>query len=204
MGNVPFNHGSLSPLLAKYKRPNDKISRWLATGELVQLRRGLYVLGESWREKPLSLPLLGNVLFGPSYVSLEFALGWHGLIPEGVVELTSVTTRRTRHFDTPLGLFSYTHLPLPLYGLDVRMETNPDGTSFLLAGPTQALCDKVVLTRRLQAVSAKSMRTFLLEDLRLESDAIGTLDTAVIQQCIASGYKSRQLQALCRCVETWK
>lgn len=200
LGSVPFGHGALLPLLSDYKRPNDKIARWLATGELVQLRKGLYVLGQAWRSAPVSLPLVANVMFGPSYVSLEFALSAHGLIPEGVAVLTSVTTRRSRQVNTPLGSFSYTHLLLPLYGHDVRMESNPDGTSYLMAGPTQALCDQIVLTRHLQAISVGAMRHFLFEDMRIESESIGALDKSVIQKCIAAGYKTRQLQALLDCV----
>lgn len=201
LGSVPFGHGALLPLLASYKRPNDKIARLLATGELVQLRKGLYVLGLPWRSAPVSLPLVANVMFGPSYVSLEFALSAHGLIPEGVAALTSVTPRRGRQVLTQLGLFSYTHLPLPMYGVDVRMETNLDGTSFLMASPTQAICDKVVLTRHLQACSVKKMRVFLLEDLRMEPDAVCALDMNVIKKCLSAGYKGRQLRALYGCVE---
>lgn len=200
LGSVPFGHGTLLPLLAEYKRPNDKIARWLLTGELVQLRKGLYLLGSSWRTAPVSRPLVANVLFGPSYVSLEFALSTHGLIPEGTVDLTSVTPRRGRQVVTPFGHFSYTHLPLPLYGVDVRMESNPDGTSFLLASPTQAICDKVVLTRHLQACSINKMRVFLFEDLRMEPEAVSVLDMSVIEQCISAGYKTRQLRALHDCV----
>ena len=200
-GSVPFSHGSLLPLLHEYKRPNDKIARWLADGQLVQLRRGLYVLGKDWRAVPVSLPLLANALLGPSYVSLEFALGWHGLIPEGVREVSSVTSRRGRLFETPLGRFSYLHVPLAWFAIGVRMEAGPDGLSFLIASPAKAICDKLALTRRLQAVSVKSMRAFLFEDLRLEPDGVRALAPDVIQQCMATGHKPKQLQALQKCVE---
>ena len=195
-GSVPFSHGSLLPLLHDYKRPNDKIARWLADGQLVQLRRGLYVLGNGWRPTPVSLPLLANALMGPSYVSLEFALSWHGLIPEGVREVSSVTSRRGRLFGTPLGRFSYAHVPLAWFAIGVRMEAGQDGVSFLMASPAKAICDKLVLTRRLQAVSVKSMRVFLFEDLRLEPEAVRTLDHEVIRQCMATGHKQKQLVAL--------
>ena len=105
-GNIPFTHGALLPLLPDYRRPNDKIADMLAKGTLMQLRRGLYVLGAEHRSAPLSLPLIANLLFGPSYVSLDFALSWHGLIPEGVVEVSPVTPLRARHYDTPVGRFS--------------------------------------------------------------------------------------------------
>lgn len=200
-GSVPFSHGSLLPLLHEYKRPNDKIARWLTDGQLVQLRRGLYVLGNGWRATPVSLPLLANALLGPSYVSLEFALSWHGLIPEGVREVSSVTSRRGRLFETPLGRFSYSHVPLAWFAIGVRMEAGSEGLSFLMASPAKAICDKLVLTRRLQAVSVKSMRVFLFEDLRLEAESVRALDQRVIRDCMATGHKSRHLQALQKCVE---
>lgn len=200
-GSVPFSHGSLLPLLHEYKRPNDKIARWLSDGQLVQLRRGLYVLGNDWRATPVSLPLLANALLGPSYVSLEFALSWHGLIPESVCEVSSVTSRRGRLFETPLGRFSYLHVPLAWLAIGVRMEAGPEGLSFLMASPAKAICDKLVLTRRLQAVSVKRVRAFLFEDLRLEAESVRALDQQVIRDCLATGHKSRHLQALQKCVE---
>lgn len=204
LGSVPFSHGALLPLLADYRRPNDKIASLLARGDLVQLRRGLYLLGTELRGGPVSLPLVANLLFGPSYVSLDFALGWHGLIPEGVVEVSSVTPRRTREYATPVGRFSYTHLSLVTYGMGVRMEKTPDGASFLMASPEKALCDKVLLTRNLNAVSVASMRAYLLEDMRMEPQALGALDTGIIQQCLEAGHKPRQLAALLKAVETMR
>lgn len=203
-GSVPFSHGALLPLLADYRRPNDKIASLLARGDLVQLRRGLYLLGTELRAGPVSLPLVANVLFGPSYVSLDFALGWHGLIPEGVVEVSSVTPRRTRQYATSVGRFSYTHLPLAVYGVGVRMEKTPEGANFLMASPEKALCDKVLLTRNLNAVSVASMRAYLLEDLRMEPQALAALDTSIIQQCLEAGHKPRQLAALLKAVETMR
>ena len=204
LGSVPFSHGALLPLLADYRRPNDKIAALLARGDLVQLRRGLYLLGTDLRTGPLSLPLVANVLFGPSYVSLDFALSWHALIPEGVVEVSSVTPRRTREFVTPVGRFSYTHLPLAVYGTGVRMEKTPEGASFLMASPEKALCDKVLLTRNLNAFNVTAMRAYLLEDLRMEPEALGALDTSIIKQCLEAGHKPRQLAALLKAVETMR
>ena len=201
-GSVPFSHGALLPLLADYRRPNDKIAALLANGDVLQLCRGLYLLGAEHRTAAVSLPLVANVLFGPSYVSLDFALSWHALIPERVVELSSVTSRRSRMVNTAAGRFSYTHLPAALYGFGVRMETNPDGTGFLMAGPEKALCDKVLLTRNLKAFSVASMRAYLLEDLRLDCDAVGTFDMGIFEQCLAAGHKPRQMAALCKAVET--
>lgn len=201
-GSIPFSHGALLPLLAEYQRPNDKIARWLATGVLVQLRRGLYVLGAEYRQGPVSLPLLANLLYGPSCVSLDFALSWHGLIPERVVEVSSVSTRRARVINNSLGRFSYTHLPQAVYGIGIRIETNQDGSAFLLASPEKALCDKVALTRHLDVSGKPGMQAFLFEDLRVEPEVLASFDRDVIRQYAQAGYKSRQLLALYRVVES--
>jgi hypothetical protein len=145
---------------------------------------------------------VANLLYGPSYVSLDFALSWHGLIPEGVYEVSSITPRRAKQYSTPLGQFSYTHTNAALYGIGVTMEENPDGSCFLIASAEKALCDKVSFTRNLPATSATAMRTYLEDDLRIDLDTLATMDTAPIRQCAVAGYKSRQLQALCKVVES--
>ena len=203
-GGTPFTHGSLLPLLADYRRPNDKIANMLAKGVLVQLRRGLYVLGAEHRSVPLSLPLVANLLFGPSYVSLEYALSWHGLIPEGVVEVSSVTPLRARQYSTPVGQFSYTRLPPDLYGVGIQIAKNPDGTSFLIASPEKAVCDKVLLTRNLLANDSRAMQTYLFDDLRLDADALAAFDLTIFKQCLATGHKPRQIAALCEVMEKMK
>ncbi|MEX2129990.1 MAG: hypothetical protein WD772_00775 [Pseudohongiellaceae bacterium] len=200
-GSVPFNHGALLALLEDYRRPNDKIAHMIAKGEIVQLRRGLYVLGQSRRRVPVSLPLIANLLFGPSCVSLDFAMSWHGLIPEKVVEITSVTPRRATRYDTSLGRFSYTHLPLNLYRIGLRMEKNPDGSTFLMAGPEKALCDKLASTRNLPVNSITSMQTFLLNDLRIEEESLTRMDKAIFFEYMACGYKKRQLTLLFKALE---
>jgi hypothetical protein len=48
-GSIPFNHGTLLACLGEYKRPNDKIARLLATGDLLQIKKGLYVVGTEHR-----------------------------------------------------------------------------------------------------------------------------------------------------------
>ena len=89
-----------------YRRPNDKVSEWMREGALQPLRGGLYLVSEALRAGPVFLPLLDNHLYDPSCASLDFALAWHGLIPEGVAEVTSVTPRPSRRLSNTLGRFS--------------------------------------------------------------------------------------------------
>lgn len=178
-GNVPITPSSLQRLLASYKRPNDKIHEWIKSQTLIPIRRGLYVVGEAWRHTPLSLPLIANHIYGPSCVSLDYALAWHGLIPERVVEITSVTTKRSRVFTTEVGRFSYTTVPLKSYALGLH-SVNSDGVCFFMASPEKALCDKLLTTRNLKINNTEELLTFLEEDLRLDTEMLNGFDTHII------------------------
>lgn len=199
-GGVPFSHGALLPLLSDYARPNDKISEWLASGTLISLKRGLYVVGAPWRQEALRMPLIANRLYGPSCVSLEYALAWHGLIPERVVEVTSVCTGRGREFENALGRFSYTKIPQQLFPLGITIEA-VGNQHFWLANPTKAVCDTVLLTRHLRAFGKASMQDFLLEDLRMDEEILRDFDESVLEGYASSGYKPRQFKALRQVLE---
>ena len=200
-GAVPFSHGTLMLLLKQYQRPNDKIAEWMRRGDLVPLKRGLYVAGPTWRKGEVSLPLVANRLYGPSCVSLEYALFWHGLTPERVYEVTSVCMRRSQVFANALGRFSYVTVPPGLFPVGMRQEQASERETFLLAGPEKALCDKVLLTRNLRARSRGAMQAFLFEDLRVDEEALAGLDVSVVAQYAQSGHKARQMQALMRVLE---
>lgn len=199
-GAVPFSHGALLPLLSDYASPNDKISEWLASGTLIALKRGLYVLGSPWRQEALCLPLIANRLYGPSCVSLDYALAWHGLIPERVVEVTSVCTGRGRVLENSLGRFSYLTVPEALFSQGLTIETEGK-QHFWLANPTKAVCDKLLLTRHLKAIGKASMRAFLFEDLRLDEEGFRGFDEVVLEAYVSSGYKHRQFKALRQVLE---
>lgn len=196
LGAVPLPREALDELLEGYRRPNDKISEWLKEGALLHLRRGLYLAGPALRGGPACLPLLANHLYGPSYVSLDFALAWHGLIPEGVAEITSVTTKASRTYGNAVGRFSYQHLPLAYYRIGQSLGQSAEGLGYLIATPTKALCDRLVLDPQLQRLSRAAMRDWLLDDLRLDPDLLGDLSLAEIEQCIEAGYKRRELGTL--------
>ena len=198
-GTVPFQHGALLPLLKDYRRPNDKIAEWLRRGVLVPVKRGLYVRGESGQAP--CLPLVANHLYGPSCVSLDYALAWHGLIPERAHEITSVCTGRGRVIQNPLGRFSYVRLPAQVYPCGIVQVSASAQETFLIADPAKALCDKVMLTPRLRATSRAAMQRFLLEDLRIDADALRGLNLDVVRAYAACGVKSAQLCALLHCLE---
>ena len=82
--------------LQHLKAPHRKIHSLLKSGALIRVKKGLYILGDAYREEPISLLLLGNLIYGPSYISQEYALQYHGLIPERVDLVTSMTCNRKK------------------------------------------------------------------------------------------------------------
>jgi predicted transcriptional regulator of viral defense system len=94
---APITHNIVAEMLPEYNRPNDKISELIKSGELVSIRRGLYIPGP---ETDLPIPnlfLIANHLRGPSYVSMESALSYWSVIPERVYEVSSVTLKDNKN-----------------------------------------------------------------------------------------------------------
>lgn len=118
----------------------NQLSRWQKQGLVVKLRRGIYLLNESDRKIQTSRAFVANQLYRPSYVSLEYALGFYGLIPEQVIDMTSVTTRKTACFRNELGNFSYQHLS-PGCFRGFRAATDEAGVKYFLAEPEKAVVD---------------------------------------------------------------
>ncbi len=201
-GNVPFGHDSLMGILRNYQSPNDKISAMIAQKHITAIKRGLYVLSERHRERPVHPGLVSNLLYGPSYVSMDYALAWHNLLPEAVFEVTAVAIKRAKSYNTPLGRFSYVQSFLPLYHLGIQSETNPDGTAFLMASREKALCDKIVFTPGLDLYTWRSMLTFLEESLRMDTEELKNFSPEIVKECALAGRKSRQLNALYKLIKT--
>lgn len=199
-GGVPLSHGTLLSILGEYRSPNDKIARMVDDGLLKPIKKGSYVVSPEISGIPISLPLVANLLYGPSYVSMDYALHHYGIIPELVVEVTSMTTRRGKMFDLPLGRFSYTHSPLELYAIGIDRVENVDHTGYLMASPEKALCDKLLFTRNLNVRAVRGMRELLFDDLRVDEDSLDRFDPEVIRACMSAGLKSDMVKALLQVV----
>lgn len=117
-----------------------RLKRAVQQGVLIRLKRGFYLLGEKLREKSWHPFEAAQFLYGPSYISLESALAYHGLIPEAVRVITSVTINRTKHFQNSVGYFQYYHLPEDNFFVEVVRVTEADNV-FFIASPWKALFD---------------------------------------------------------------
>jgi predicted transcriptional regulator of viral defense system len=121
-----------------------QLSRWMKQGKVIGLRRGMYTLAEMYRHAPLTAAALANQLYRPSYLSGLWALGYHDLIPERVVWLTSVTSRVPRRFENPFGIFDYRNIKQDCF-LGYRTVAH-GGAEVLVAEPEKALLDHWHLT----------------------------------------------------------
>jgi predicted transcriptional regulator of viral defense system len=123
------------------------VKRWMKTGDIVRLKRGVYALGHRNKIMGVNPYQIAQILYGPSYVSLESALSYHGWIPEAVYAVTSVTPKRAVEMKTPLGVFSYApvHFKTFFAGVD-RIES--ENGAFLMASPWRAMADYVYVHRK--------------------------------------------------------
>ena len=104
-------------------------------GRLENIKRGLYKL----TDEQIPEVYIANKLYEPSYVSLEFALSYHRVIPETVYEITSVTPKTTRRFETMGKIFSYRKIKKVAFtGYTIEKQK---GLSFQIADPDKALVD---------------------------------------------------------------
>lgn len=162
--------------LRGYAAPRDKLADLRAKGLIVRLKKGLYILGEAYRRHPVCRELLANILYGPSYVSLEYALQAHGLIPDRVEEITSVTTGRSRSFTTPFGAFSYRRVSARAFVVGAARFEAEGGRAYLMATPEKALADTLLVSRNRVPTSKSGLHRYLADELRIEPEALGQLD----------------------------
>jgi len=198
VGSEVFDYGVLTDALRAYQKPADRVRRMVDEGEIVRVKRGLYVFGEPVRRKPIVREYLANLIYGPSYVSLESALSFHGLIPERVEAMTSVVMGRSHLFETPFGTFSYQGLTKKRYAVGTRFETLSDAR-FLIASAEKALVDKVWTDKRFNGTTVRDFSVYLFEDLRLDDDALHSFNLDRLDM-IGRAYNSPKISNLIRFV----
>ena len=156
--------------LKEYRAPVNKLARMARQGEVFPIVRGLY---ETQKNTPGYL--LAASIYGPSYLSFDFALSYWQLIPEAVYTFTSATfdKKKKKRFDTPFGIFQYRDVPRDAYPYGIMIIHEGD-YSFPVAEPEKALCDKLYTISPLR--SQKDLEYLLFSDLRIEQEEFETLD----------------------------
>lgn len=142
------------------------IKRSIAKGELIHISKGIYAFSKRYQRQGINLYELAGIICGPSYISFESALSYHGLIPEAVYSVTSACFKRSRNTKTPLGSFFYTRVPTPSFSLGVK-RIQSENHVFLMATPLKALAD-YVYAKKLDWISSEP----LLDNLRIEKEEL--------------------------------
>lgn len=149
-----------------------QLSQWREQGYLRKLKNGIYLIDS--RKKEVTKEHIAFRLYQPSYLSLEWALSVHGLIPEVVYQCVSVTARSTREFSNDMGLFVYRHVKKELFFGYRKEERN--GSVYLIAEPEKALLDYIYLN----SVKIKDEKD--VEELRLNPEVLEELDRKKLEK----------------------
>lgn len=138
-----------------------QLDRWEKKGLLHKIKRGFYCLtGRALTEQ--FLYFTANKIYDPSYVSLEKALKFYGLIPEEIFQITSVSPRKTAQFETVVGHFSYRHIKPGLFW-GYRL-LDQDQHKFLMAEPEKAILDYLYLKPQIKTAAD-------FRELRINADS---------------------------------
>lgn len=173
-----------------YASPKSKLSRMVKTGEVIPIIKGLY---ETDRTVPPYL--LAGSIYGPSYISFEFALSFYEMIPEAVYTVTCATfhKKKAKRYDTAFGMFSYRDVPDEAFPLALSLKREGK-YYFRIAMPEKALCDKLYTLTPVS--NMREMGELLTENLRIEEEALENLDLMLIEK-IFPKYHSTNVRYLC-------
>lgn len=167
---VEFDYGLLMDVLKDYSKPRDAVSRLLQDQSIIRVKKGYYVFGKRYQTKPICLETTANLIYGPSYISLESALSYYGLIPERVTIITSMTPLRSKRFVTPIGIFEYEHLHPSKVSIGVTLKEVDAQHKIIIATPEKALADRIAPYKNIK--TAKDVRIYVCEGLRIEEEAL--------------------------------
>lgn len=191
-----FDYQLLLHALRGYKKSRDKIRGLIKNRDIVRVKKGLYVLGREYN-KPYNKFVLANLIYGPSYVTGQTALAFWNMIPERVEMMISMTAKRKKRFDTPVGSFSYWHCPRKAFTAGIRLEDAGDQKQFLIASPEKALCDVTAMQTH---ISTKTQIKEFLKFLRLDDIGAKIFDLSLLEE-IEKGYQRQRIRLLLNCLK---
>ncbi|MGC1879291.1 MAG: hypothetical protein WA347_04495 [Rhabdochlamydiaceae bacterium] len=188
---------TLLNLLADYRKPRECISRMVKNEELIRLKNGFYLITDRIKsESTITIPYeqIANLLYGPSYVSLEWALSFYGMIPERTYTITSMTLGRDKEFHTPIGDFVYHTLPSNSYSIGVtQKQASGFIGGFFMATPEKALADLVFKTCK--GLDKDQLKQELLESKRIDREVFHQLNKSLLAE-IGQSYRTKSVNYL--------
>lgn len=165
---VDYNY--LKSVLSDYKNPRVKINDMLHKKEIIRVKKGLYILGKPYKKNHFYCETLSNLIYGPSYISLEYALSFYGMIPERTETVTAVTNKRNKIFNTPVGCFTYRFIKPDLYSDGITIKNLDEKHNIIIAIKEKVIADILYFADKLKTVS--ELESYLFENLRLDEDEL--------------------------------
>jgi len=176
LNNIKYgeiDYTSLCVWLSQYQNPRREIYNLVKKNELVRIKKGLFIFGPHIQLSPYSSEVLANLIYGPSYISKEYALSYHGLIPERVENITSITPKRKKIFDTPIGRFTYEYQSLEKYKRGFTQVALGGGRHVLMATKEKALVDRIWKIENIKTEG--DLENLLYDDLRMNDEGMRSL-----------------------------
>ncbi len=175
--------------LSSYANPKSKLSRMVKNGECFPITKGLY---ETDRNVPAYL--LAGSIYGPSYISFDYALSYHGLIPEAVYTVTCATfeKKKKKRYENIFGTFTYRDVPSAAFSLELVLIQEGD-YFYRIANPEKTLCDKLYAMPPVD--NATELAELLFEDLRIEESAISELNAEKVER-LSGHYHSTNVKKM--------
>lgn len=187
---------TLLTLLQDYQKPREHISRLVKNKKLIRLKNGFYLIYKRTNQEfgsHIPFEQVANLLYGPSYISLEWALSFYGMIPEKVHLVTSMTMGKDKEFQTPIGNFTYYSISKNRYAVGITRKKISDLEKFFIATPEKALADLVY--KRCKGLSKSELAEDLIESKRIDQEYFRELDKDLLKQ-IGAAYRSKSVNYL--------
>lgn len=180
--------------LNSYVNKNGKISRDVKNKKLFKIVKGLY-----GTDPNTPAYLLAGYIYGPSYISFEYALSFYGMIPERVTTLTCATfnKKKVKEYNTSFGYFTYRDVPELAYPEDIIL-IEEGNYSYLIASKEKVLCDKLYSLKPLNSI--KNLKSMLIQDLRIDKEKLLELDLNKIKR-LSELYHSSNVKLLVKFME---
>lgn len=177
--------------LKEYSNKNTKICREIKKGKLIKIINGLYETDSS-----VNGYLLAGSIYGPSYLSFDFALSYYGLIPEKVIAFTSATCdkKKKKSYNNDFGTYLYRDVPTEVYPLGIKIIEEGEYV-YQIAIPEKAICDKLYTLSPIKNMT--ELENVLFNDLRIDKDEFNKLNLKDIEQ-ISNSYHSTNVDLLYR------
>lgn len=195
IGNIPVSTQTLASLFPELEAGSQKVRSLEVAGKIIRLKRGLYVVSPKISRVALSTELIANHLYAPSYVSMQTALRYYGLIPEAVYTTQSMTLKHTRTFDTPVGRFEYRIISRKAFHIGVT-SINKQNYAFLIATPEKALCDLIANSPKVNLRYLKDVEAYIEQDIRMDMEDFLRMDVSIFESYAKIGKKEKSISTL--------